>query len=481
MIHQTNTISQLQTHKSLDFQVFFIKKILRQLSPGAIRTLNAIFAGTNCFDEYYAGQERIGRNVGLSRETVNRLIQLLKEYGFIEVIRRPYKSNLYFTHSIFNNPLLRERLKHTFKTFFYLPICILKSFFRTEDSEPAPNQGDCQNVTLLNSIHSSIYLNTGTGITGTGIRTLKSLYTKREPSKKQPVPVAKREKPVNEIKTTQLIPDYIEKIPLPLTMNGKITFSVFPKAVLEYAFKGLYRFQKPEPEERARYLYAICKRYSAEQKINIRYDWAFKLKEKCDIPKNSPFTDPSLVVDNTPNATMSQPGTSSLESNTINRKDDATLHKDMVAFIAKENREMVRKLGLDINRYDEMRKEYRAKKEGYSNTYHNSNVSDDNAEQTRNTPQEKDEFFAQFSASRNEDPVIAYAKVFAWEQSENFKAVNAKLNLPPSPFKRPEDISDKEGYYTVEAWKYSKKGQDWINYEVKEGRITQFVNPYRLI
>jgi len=64
---------------------------------------------------------------------------------------------------------------------------------------------------------------------------------------------------INEQKITQLIPAYIDKIPLPLSMNGKISFTVFPKAVLEYALRGLVRFQKTDPEERARYLYGICK------------------------------------------------------------------------------------------------------------------------------------------------------------------------------------------------------------------------------
>ena len=297
---------------------------------------------------------------------------------------------------------------------------------------------------------------------------------------------------INEQKITQLIPAYIDKIPLPLSMNGKISFTVFPKAVLEYALRGLVRFQKTDPEERARYLYGICKKYSAEQKVRIHFDWALKLKEQCNIQRNSKFTVQvsadqykkqahafsASLKDQAEDGTATQPISTSHESNTSNENDGYELYKATCSFIARENRKEARKAGVDMEMLDDLSKEYREKRAQQSNTYQNPNVSEENTQQSHNYQEEKESLFARFSASRKEDPVIAYAKVYIWEQSQNYAAVNAKLNLPPSPFKKPEDISNEEGCKRVEAWRRSSVGQEWFHHQCRKGRLMKFHNPY---
>jgi len=202
------------------------------------------------------------------------------------------------------------------------------------------------------------------------------------------------------MKKTELIPSYIDNIPLPLTENGKISFSVFPQSVITYALRNLKNCQKSDPESRARYLYGICKKYSQQQNLAIRYDWAFKLKEQYDIPKNAQF-----AYEPTPeyykqqaealssscthrdathyDATATRPGSPTHQDNTLkgesdhyqqsnpnykslNGQDEET-NRRMFAFMREKDREMIRKLGLDMDLCDELEERYKEKRQAYRN------------------------------------------------------------------------------------------------------------------
>lgn len=441
MVAQNNIISQVLNLKSLNAQVFFLEKIFNMFTPGEGRVMNHLIAGTNCWEEFFAGQERIGKSVGLARETVNRLIMRLRELGLVIVVNRPYKSNLYYIHPLFNNSYLRERLRHVFKAFKYLPLCILKSMRRCSDLIT-----NVTNVTVLINNYKNIYLHDDNDINEVSsskyyargnLTVIKSSSEKKEKNTE-----------MKESRGTDLIPDYVHSIPIPLSLNGKISFSVFPKGVIEYALRRLSRFQKSDPEERARYLYGICKNYSHEQNVKIRYDWAVTLKKNCNVSMHTPFTN---ALSSKCDAAVTQPGlpphrdATHQDTQKGERVGEKTTAKspfyeknsseETYDLIARKNRATIRKCGLNMD-----------------------NLS--------SSPQPK------------EDPVIAYAKMYSWKQSSHYAKARRFSPDINNPFTKPTNISDREGYYKVENWKHSNEGQTWISEKKEQGRIDEFINPY---
>lgn len=177
-----------------------------------------------------------------------------------------------------------------------------------------------------------------------------------------------------EEKTTQLIPDYVHKIPLPLSAKGKIIFSVFPKKVIDYALRELQSFTKTDPEEQVRYLYGICKTYSQRYNIPINYEWASQLQQKYNIPFNAKLSQeiPSHeMVDNYKSQAQSfaeaavqqnpQKGERACNHTTENPYSYET--ENIYNKIERLNREEMQRIGVNMENYEKLKQQYREKRQ----------------------------------------------------------------------------------------------------------------------
>jgi len=163
------------------------------------------------------------------------------------------------------------------------------------------------------------------------------------------------------------IPDYVKKISIvPLTLAGQVQLTAYPERAIMHAIHCAKRKDISDHKKRFFYMRSACQGYCRDNNIPIHSDIVSKLNKYYNLPTTADF----VVTDNTNGATTTQPRSSTHNTNTLNKKDDAVLHKDTLAFIARENRELVRKEGLNVDRYDELLQLYRNKRLEYRHRRH---------------------------------------------------------------------------------------------------------------
>ena len=71
----------------------------KRISPGAKLAYTALLSYAWNKGYCYPGQERMGRDIGVTRQTVNEYIKELEKKGYVSVKRRGQgKSNYYYIH-----------------------------------------------------------------------------------------------------------------------------------------------------------------------------------------------------------------------------------------------------------------------------------------------------------------------------------------------------------------------------------------------
>lgn len=102
-----------------------LEDFMRALTPVSHKILEYLFWMNKKHSIIYPTQERIARNVGASRQYVNKILGELHGLGIIQLHYRHLTSSTYRVSLFFKNTFIRSRLSHLFKVFYVESLSLL--------------------------------------------------------------------------------------------------------------------------------------------------------------------------------------------------------------------------------------------------------------------------------------------------------------------------------------------------------------------
>lgn len=240
-----------------------------------IPTLNLIIAFCERFPTVYASHAFIAKQVGIHRDTAQRLVKKLELMGFIATCFRGIKKTLYYKISpIFKRKDIRMRLKHWLPALRFIPFVML--FAAQNKAHIKPDVGQLRDSYILNPVvvGCSEFYSSSTITSKVKKGTLSTTPT---PSKEEERGIPSR--------SELMKPDWV--IPgCRLTVWGRIKLAAYPREAIEFAISRIrpgHNLNKP-----FQYVLKLANQWCKDNNQVPNWKRFYEIAEALEMPLNAP-------------------------------------------------------------------------------------------------------------------------------------------------------------------------------------------------